>query len=1253
MSASVHGPERKPLDVVHVPLSGVHLIEASAGTGKTYTITSLVLRLLVEREIPIESILAVTFTNAATAELKDRVLARIEQARDALARERGEAKVETSEVESRISDAVVDHLAGLADRKRVRRLLDRASRDADRAAIFTIHGFAARLLRDHAFESGSREDTELIGDQRALVQDVVTDFWTSRIATLPRGTFEQIGGTSFYRQLTRVGLAAAAAWDVPLVPVERTHDIADEEANIAGIFERARAAFAESGDEVLYLLSNSTSINRAILKVPSLEADFLTYRAYFARGQPTLGHPEKDRSGKPSDRWTQNKVSASIKKNKPQVEHPLLAILGELHDAFERCRIAARQYADELRAELCRLVHVRVQQEHVSAGTQSFDGLLTDLNQALRDPERGRILASEVRQQFPVALIDEFQDTDPVQYEIFRRLYVPEENGVSDAQPEGATSLYLIGDPKQSIYAFRGADVQTYLQAARHASGGIWTLDTSYRASPRLVTAQNALFSSPRDAFCVPGIAYHPVSARPGAEDVLIDAQGKPLEGIRLISCESAEESAWLRVTAGEVARFLSLGHTLQGRTVSPSNLAVLTRTNRQAQDVQAELRKLGIPAVMHGDRSVFESPEALELRRVLRALAEPGHRQLARTALCTRMLGLDANALLALDEDHDELEKWTARLRTWGQLWQTRGVAHAVEALSAETDLLRRTLADRDGERRMTNLRHLLELLHESQTKEHLGVAGLLRYFDGAISDPMGHAMAAEARQLRLESDADAVTLTTAHKSKGLEYDIVFLPALGLDDKRFSDEAFRYFDDELGGSRFEMRHKDSRDESEEIHQLEQRQESLRLAYVALTRAKHHAVALCGPGRGFSSLHYLLHERNSGDPGGIEALALRLKKLVDGVRHEEIRALCSIAPSALSWSEVEEGKAPTFSRAHVETELVAPSARPSLVESEKTSSFSAMTRDSHHSLSRAAREGRDVDEVGELEARLGSATDPARPDLARSTLSEFPRGARPGDALHAVLEHAPFAEGSPEDRGRVVERELLRRGFSEVDRLAATQGLEEILATSFASSGPLAEFCLLQLDPERRSAEMEFSLPVAGDGGRFSATKLARALGAEERPPAAPPLESSATRFLEGEVLSQHYLQRVAALPFAAWSGFLRGFIDLVFYHGDRIYGLDYKSNHLGPNFVDYGSAALQECMEEHHYLLQALFYAVAIHRYAKTRIVGYSYDTHFGGMVYVFLRGMHPERPANGVYFYRPEESLVERLSATLGGLS
>jgi exodeoxyribonuclease V beta subunit len=204
--------------------------------------------------------------------------------------------------------------------------------------------------------------------------------------------------------------------------------------------------------------------------------------------------------------------------------------------------------------------------------------------------------------------------------------------------------------------------------------------------------------------------------------------------------------------------------------------LAVLTRTNRQAQDVQAKLRKLGIPAVMHGDRSVFESPEALELRRVLRALAEPGHRQLARTALCTRLVGLDADALLALDDDHDELEKWTARLRTWGQLWQTRGIAHAVEALSAETDLLKRTLGDRDGERRMTNFRHLLELLHESQTKEHLGVAGLLRHLDGAIADPAGHAMAVEARQLRLESDADAVTLTTAHKSKGLEYDVVFL---------------------------------------------------------------------------------------------------------------------------------------------------------------------------------------------------------------------------------------------------------------------------------------------------------------------------------------------------------------------------------------------------------------------------------------------------------------------------------------------
>lgn len=1213
---------RQQLDVCTVPLRGLHLIEASAGTGKTYTITSLVLRLIVEEELPIESILAVTFTNAATAELKERVVNRVLEARRVLAGQRGAE-----------GDPVFEHLLALPEQKRVSRLLENAARDADRAAVFTIHGFAARMLRDHAFESGAREDAELIGDQRAIVQDVVTDFWTSRIATLPEADFLRVGGASFYRQLTRVGLQAAAAFEVPLVSLDPPLDVAEKETALAEIFERARRQFAAQGEELLQLLVSSPALNRNKMKVASLQADYALYCAYFASGMPGSEHPK-------SERFTQSKVLDSGKAKLAPPEHELLVTLEELRDARLAVDRASADFSDGLRAELCRLVAQAVHEEHERAGTQSFDGLLADLCHALRDADTGEHLASAIRTLLPVALIDEFQDTDPTQYEIFQRIY----GSTAQSSPTQAGALYLIGDPKQSIYAFRGADVFTYLKAARQATGGVWTLATSYRASPRLVAAQNALFEKSPDPFGVAGIVYDRISVRPGGEDLLLDREGQPLPGLSLIDTSEEPENSWLVLCAEEIAHFLAAGHQLKGRAVKASDIAVLSRTNRQAQELQAELRKIGIPAVMHGDRSVLESDEAVELRRVLLALAEPGHRSLSRTALASRLLGLQALDLEQLDSDLETLEEWTGKLRLWGELWRDRGVAHALESMAAGVELTARTLADRDGERRMTNFRHLFELLHEAESSEHLGVAGLLRWLEGAISDPLGHAMAAEARQLRLESDEEAITLTTAHKSKGLEYGIVFLPTISQADTVFSEEAYRFHDPERAQSLFEMRGKATRGESDEIHKNEAHQESLRLGYVALTRAKHQVVVLCGANKKFSSLAYLLHES-----GGVEGAHERLKKLKPLERERDILEVVSQSEGSLELRPLSAARTPYYERPWGKLQLEEPAALPRLAERERTSSFSAMTRGAHGSLSRAAREGHDIDEgTGGEELSLAPKEEPA---MTRCALADFPRGARPGDALHAMFEFSPFAEGSAEQRQLVVERELAKRGFEGDDIQGAQKGLEEALMARIELVESNRSMSLGELTPTQRRPEMEFSLPVGHGEARLSAARLARALGyieAEANAPeeARPPADLGE----DASYLSDPYVARVAELPFNAWSGFLRGFIDLVYEWEGRLFVVDYKSNYLGEHYEEYTRPAMQVAMEEHHYLLQALLYSVAIHRYGQARIPGYSYDKHFGGVQYLFLRGLSPQHRGSGVYDFRPSESLIVGISQLLG---
>lgn len=1220
MSATV---QRKNLDVATVPLRGVQLIEASAGTGKTYTITSLVVRLLVERRLSIDKILAVTFTNAATSELKDRVHARLIEARAVV-----------HGLASPGDDPLLNHLLSLEHQKGVRHQLDQALLKIDSVGIFTIHGFAARMLKEYAFESVTRQGLELILDQRPLIFDVVTDFWSTRIATLSKDEFQAVGGEHFYSVLRSVGLAAAGAIEVPLIKLQPSGNRQELLALLKEKYERAREQFEEQGAELLQILLETPSLSRVSYKEPSLLRDYQLYREYFKAEVGSQGHPE-------TELFTQEKVEKSTKKKQKLLQHPLLKTLGDLRQCFFDLAQADSHFADALRFELCEEISRRIQREHARAGTQSFDGLLLDLATALRDPSLGPRLAQEIRRVFPVALIDEFQDTDPLQYEIFSRIYQP-----TSGETKARNALFLIGDPKQSIYSFRGADVGTYLKAQNDAEA-LWTLTVSYRASPRLVQAQNAIFASSPAPFGTTQIAYDLISAPPSAHDSLTDSEGQALPGLVLVELEGAVDDL-AQQTAREIANFLALRPMLGDRLVCAGDIAVLTRTNRQAAEVQDALRLVRIPAVLHGDRSVFESSEARELRRVLRALAEPTHRTLVRTALATRAVGLSAEQLLHLDEDAPALETWSQRVRTWGDLWRNRGVAHAVAALQADTSFLSRTLAVIDGERRVTNFRHLIELLHDAEQSEHLGITGLLRWLDTAIFDPSSHSMADEVRQLRLESDASAVTLTTSHRSKGLEYGIVFLPSIGIPDRGRKSQAFRYFDDDLGEPRLEMRDLANRHHSEEIRKQEEQQESLRLAYVALTRAKHHVVALLSPQRSFSPLGYLLHDGGGGQ-SGLSSFGERFKALAEAQRAQQIADFV-----ARSQGTIVVRPASLYSVNYLPSEksvgqIFKPDAVPARPESERTSSFSSMTRDAPQGLSRAAREGKDVDEqVLPTEDQLAGEARRAVPGTQTlSSLAEFPRGAGPGDALHAAFEHCGFADSSPEERALEVERQLKRRGFTDSDVASLQIKLEEVLQVPLADPHPQAgaTVCKLgELNSFTSIAEMEFSLVVGDPECRLSASGLARALGYVDE------LTPRDTLAVKGpEWLSKSYLQQVYDLPFSAWSGFLRGFIDLTFEHEGRLYALDYKSNYLGPHLEDYNPERLSEAMEHHHYFLQALLYALALHRYGQVRIPGYEYETHFGGMHYLFVRGMHPDHAQSGVLSFRPSCELIERLDRTL----
>jgi exodeoxyribonuclease V beta subunit len=1221
------------LDPLALPLEGTQLIEASAGTGKTYTITTIVLRLLLERELPVDRITVVTFTRAATSELRDRIRRRIAGALAAF--ETGEAPV---------GDQVLEQLLQVKARERAIRALASALRDLDRAAIFTIHGFAQRVLQEHAFESGARFDLELVGEQRTLVTEVAYDFWAAEIATLPERCWRAVQSCDVTLRSVVALAHVAAAWpDLPL-SVDVSRAAPDE---LEGRLQRLEAAAAQLAE--VYRRDGEEAW--ALLGRPGLHQRYYAPAKLdeYRRELELLCHSRPDLSAKGPD-FVKHLAAGAIKANKgfTAPEHPLFEAVLAFADAREECRRAARAFVDGLRCRLVAFARERVAAEHERAGTQSFDDLLYSLRAALRANGRSaEALAQHIRTRYPVALIDEFQDTDPVQYEIFRRVY----GGARRGEP---TALFLIGDPKQAIYAFRGADIHAYLQAARDAAAfgegrqGLWTLTTNYRSDPGFLAALNHLFGRVEQPFLHPDIGYTPVSAPPGKSDVLFRGERPvpPLELVYLTREAAGRSAQWegteewqllaarevLRLLRGEVTLRTSAGHV----PVEPRHIAVLTRTNRQAQDIQERLRQLGIPSVLQGDRTVFEAPEATELALVLRALAEPTSSSAVCTALATRFLGLDAQAIAALAEDESEWEEWSLRFREWHAVWAERGFMQALEQVLRDRQVVQRTLEELDGERRMTNLRHLAELLHQAECERHLGIPGLLQWFDEARVDPSRHGVAPEAQQLRLESDADAVVLTTMHKSKGLEYPIVVLPFLGAKSAPFSSEQENLkFHNPKSGHRLELdvRARELKTEALELATQEHQAEAMRLAYVALTRARHHAVVLWGGVTGaFSSLGYLLH-RPPATLGGLGVdVATRLRELDDAARLAELEhiAASSGGTIALRRATLEEDAVWTAPGRRSGAELAPLRLTRPVPAGVRTSSFSAMAR-SAQVLSRPAREGRDVDEeTGRERGPEAAPSSGLRSTQASGvTLAEFPRGPKPGELLHAVLEKVPFGDGEVDGRRLIVEAELKRYGFSAELSTTVERALEEILRTPLAPEDP---FTLGELRRDQRVCEMEFTLPVALAGeAPLSARALSEAMAAEARAP-----------------WDRAYLRRLARLGFGAWSGFLRGFIDLVFERGGAYFVVDYKSNHLGGALDDYRPEQLTGVMGEHHYYLQYVLYSVALHRYLGQRLADYDPTKHFGGVYYLFLRGMHPSTgPESGVFFHRPSVGLLEQVAA------
>ena len=1192
-------------NLVHTPLDlGVTRLEASAGTGKTFALAGIFLRLLVEEKIPASDILVVTFTEAATAELRDRIRRRLAEALLALEGKFTEDKL----------------LLELVARTQARReaainSLRNALEIFDLISISTIHGFCQRTLSDNAFESGGLFNVELVADQDSLIREIAADYF--RRQTYSGDALR--ASIALHQNLTPDVFAALLKRfltypELKLLPAAPPRPLAKVIADLEIAFAKCAAEWAMLAPHRETLL------------------DFFVPEKKWA----TKEHAKKDANAKMMDKldagFIAGKMSTEIwnaleffsvtairkdagkNKQMPEPHPPLFDLCGNLVSLAAEFALAERlDFLSTARAALA--------ERKQEAKQQSYDDLISRLATAL-DGASGHALASSVRKKFRAALIDESQDTDPLQWKIFRAIFAN--------SPEHR--LYLIGDPKQAIYGFRGADVNTYLQAAETAKSK-YSLDTNWRSEAALVNAVNTVFESARKsvAFVEKQISFAPVRTanKADAEPLVFPGDQRPppfqiwswSADNGALSAKSAQKVLPAAVAA-EISRLLRHDVRIGETRLNPRDIAVLVESHRQAGWVQRALHELQIPSVEQAMDSVFESDEARELQWILAAILNPGREAGVKCALTTDALGLSGNQLAALVANEI---LWQTRLQEFAGFrasWEREGFFFMFSQLLRREKVVENLLRFPDAERRITNVLHLAELLEAASRTAHLGPARLLQWLEKRRASDEA---AAEEFQLRLESDDDAVQIVTVHRSKGLEYPVVFCPFVTKDaslrpiksgGQKVLDVVL-FHEPATNDLTWNLNPEPAATHTQ-LATKELLAEKVRLLYVALTRARHRCYLVSAPyARSKSTaLAWLLNGRSEQLSDPVAFLEALPAKPADW--KSRWLAIAEKSPAAIAVADVPlESGEPWVPEKSTALELSPKSCAREIKPSWFLSSFTQLSQ-SAFAHEAAAPDLPDYDATV-VESKT---PDTAEPDAAG--IFALPAGARTGDCLHQILEQFDFANADPKNTTALVRQQLQAFGLADPQHVTAvSEMLERLRQTPLDSGNP--SFTLAHIKLAQRLSEMEFHFPT----GALDAEQLVKLIRDQKISPAKPSAKSPRIE------------------------GFLKGFIDLIFQFDGRFYIVDWKSNLLGHHVEDYTPAAMQREITERGYDLQYHLYAVALDKYLRARLADYDYEKHFGGIRYIFLRGVTPEKPELGIFRDRPAAGKIARLSARLGNFA
>ena len=1157
---------------------GTVLLEASAGTGKTYALIGMLLRLLLEGRIErLDQALVVTFTVAATDELKTRL-------RTAL-------QTTLAAVHTPCADAF---FAKLARMEGAEQKLTQALAAFDQIAISTIHGFCKRLLEEAAFESQEPFSLEFAADPLPLLARAAADALrgnyhkdlTARGALLQRAQLTPDRLVELYRLWQRH----------PNVALQPNEPAAEQQ--VAAVDAALQSLQPLCTDDAIARITQLVwnKVGNPYDSEPAME--IARFRERLARCPalvlPLLLH------------YAPSSYEGNISKKRTKSSTYAHAFFHAC-DQLQELTTTATQH---LTVELLHAMHARLEAGKRRDNVLSFDDLLARTHQALKDPARRPILLEALRAQYQVGLIDEFQDTDSLQYEIFADCFAQR-------------TLFLIGDPKQAIYGFRGADLRTYLQARDDAVRG-HTLTTNYRSGATLVAAIDRLWRPHPHAFLDDRITVPHVHAKaaPGTRELHGDGRAAlhwrfvPFTGSSPpFPKKAVAEALVVADVAAEIVRLLRSDARLDGRPLRPQDIAILTRTNRQAIAVQEALRAVAVPSAIGKAGDIFDTDELIELQRFLQAVLHPGDLMRVRAAMSTRWWGFTASKLLAVEGDDDAFDQLLDRLAVWRQLWLRSGFIVMQERALVDLNVHARFLAMHAGERRLTNFRQLFELLHEAEHTHRLSPEGLLEWLqhERGNQEDIDYTL----RELRLESDEDAAKILTVHGSKGLEYEVVFCPFL-WDAK--APRTTELAPTEAGHDLEMKLGKD--DPAWDRVAAGLLAEELRLSYVAMTRAKRrcyvHWGALASQQGGVwrSALSWLLFAR--GTVPGCDAqgkpdarwLNLWYERTKSDAMQWRTALAELVATSDGTMHLVDVPARPAAERLPPPpVQSLQPARRPiRQVQPRALHSFS--------SLVAAVQEH-------ELRPEVADASPTITAKGNATGIFAFARGPLAGQCLHTILEQFDFAEPECAANTQLVRSVLAANALLDADAhagpiepVAAVQrAFTDLAAANARPDGPT----IAQLCSGARQVEWQFALPMHQGELR----QLQRAFANNE------------------SLAAQQQSKRLATLPMRRLNGFLVGFVDLVVEHDGRFWVIDWKSNHLGNDAADYSTAALAAAMFDHDYVLQYHLYVLALHRHLRSRLANYDYERHMGGVVYAFLRGAVPGS-ACGMYYDRVPWSLV-----------